>query len=52
MRLSNLLQGIGHDDLSVSVRAASGAHNWVGFEGSIEINFYGLYKNYIGFISH
>ena len=23
---------------------------WVGFEGSIEINFYGLYKGYIGFI--
>ena len=26
--------------------------DWVGFEGSIEINFYGLYKDYIGFVFH
>ena len=27
-----------------------GSSNWVGFEDSIEINFYGLYKDYIGFL--
>ena len=26
--------------------------NCVGFEDSIEINFYGLYKDYIGFLFH
>ena len=26
--------------------------HWVGFQGSIEINLYGLYKDYIGFVLH
>ena len=25
---------------------------WFGFEGPIEIDFYGLYKDYIGFVFH
>ena len=46
------LQALKLETATSTRRPEKNNKDWVGFEGSIEINFYGLYKRYISCIYH